>query len=75
MLDGLKMRDDDIIGGRDVLGMFANIPTQKNLEVVKVELRENEKLRGRRHWKPEDLSRLTKSKGFSINLRDSKIPY
>ena len=53
--------------------MFANIPAEKNLGVVKVELRENEKLRGRRHWKHEDLSKLTKSKGFSINLRDSKI--
>ena len=63
MLDGVEVRDDDIVEGRDVVGMFVNIPTEKNLEVVKVELRENEKLRERRYWKPEDLSKLTKSKG------------
>ena len=28
-----------------------------------MELRENEKLRGRRHWKPENLSKLSKSNG------------
>ena len=58
MLDGEEVRDDDIIGSLDVVGMFPNIPVGKTLEVVKEELQKDETLRGRTDWKPEDISKL-----------------
>ena len=58
MLDGVEVRDDDIIGSLDVVGMFPNIPVGKTLEVVKEELQKDETLRGRTDWKPEDILKL-----------------
>ena len=58
MLGEVEVRDDDIIGSLDLVGMFPNIPVRKTLEVVKEELREDETLRNRTDWKPEDISKL-----------------
>ena len=58
MLDGVEVRDDDIIGSLDVVGMFPNTLVGKTLEVVKEELQKDETLRGRMDWKPEDILKL-----------------
>ena len=58
MLDGLEVRDDDIIGSLDVVGMYPNIPVGTTLEVVKEELQKVETLRGSTDWKPKDVSKL-----------------
>ena len=58
MLGEVEVRDDDIIGSLDLVGMFPNIPVRKTLEVVKEELQEDETLRNRTDWKPEDISKL-----------------
>ena len=43
----MEVRDDDIIGSLDEVGMFPNILVGKTLEVVKEELQKDEMLRGR----------------------------
>ena len=58
MLGEVEVRDDDITGSLDLVGMFPNIPVRKTLEVVKEELQEDETLRNRTDWKPEDISKL-----------------
>ena len=58
MLDGVEVRDDDIIGSLDEVGMFPNILVGKTLEVVKEELQKDITLWGRMDWKPEDISKL-----------------
>ena len=42
----------------DVVGMFPNVPVKKTLDVVKEELQNDERLRGRTDWKVEDISKL-----------------
>ena len=58
MLGEVEVRDDAILGSLDLVGMFPNILGRKTLEVVKEELREDETLRNRTDWKPEDISKL-----------------
>ena len=38
MLQEVEVREDDIIGSLDVVGMFPNIPVKKTLSIVKEEL-------------------------------------
>ena len=58
MLSEVEVREDDIIGSLDVVGMFPNIPVKKPLDVVKEELQNDETLTGRTDWKVEDISKL-----------------
>ena len=58
MLSEVEVREDDIIGSLDVVGMFPNIPVKKTLDVVKEELQIDETLTGRTDWKVEDISKL-----------------
>ena len=58
MLSEVEVREDDIIGSLDVVGMFPNIPVKKTLDVVKEELQNDETLTGRTDWKVEDISKL-----------------
>ena len=58
MLQEVEVREDDIIGSLDVVGMFPNIPVKKTLSIVKEELRNDENLKSRTKWEVEDISKL-----------------
>jgi len=58
LLAQVQIEEGDIIGSLDVVGMFPNVPVKKTLEVVGEELCNDESLRLRTEWKPEDVSRL-----------------
>ena len=74
MLGEVEVRDDDIIGSLDLVGMFPNIPVRKTLEVIKEVLWEDETLRNRTDWKPEDISKLLEiSVGTYFKTLDGQI--
>ena len=50
MLQEVEVREDDIIGSLDVVGMFPNIPVKKTLSIVKAELHNDENLKSRTKW-------------------------
>jgi hypothetical protein len=58
MLQEVEVREDDIIGSLDVVGMFPNIPVKKTLSIVKEELHNDENLKSRTKWEVEDISKL-----------------
>ena len=58
LLKEVDIEEGDIIGSLDVVGMFPNVPVKKALEVVKEELINDESLRLRTDWKPQDVSKL-----------------
>ena len=57
MLQEVEVREDDIIGSLDVVGMFPNIPVKKTLSIVKEEFH-NENVNSRTKWEVEDISKL-----------------
>ena len=50
--------EGDIIRSLDIVGTFPNVPVKKALEVVKEELINDDSLRLRTDWKPQDVSKL-----------------
>ena len=58
LLKAVNIEEGDIMGSLDVVGMFPNVPVKKALEVVKEELINDESLRLRTDWKPQDVSKL-----------------
>jgi len=54
----VDIEEGKIIGSLYVVGMFPNVPVKKALEVVKEELINDESLRLRTDWKPQDVSKL-----------------
>ena len=58
MLSEVEVKDDDITGSLDVVGMFPNIPVKKILDVVKEELKNDGTLGKRTDWEVEDISNL-----------------
>ena len=58
LLKEVDIEEGDIIGSLDIVGMFPNVPVKKPLEVVKEELINDESLRLRTDWKPQDVSKL-----------------
>ena len=47
LLGNLEVRDDDLMGSLDVVGMFPNVPLKKTLEVVREELENDDTLQVR----------------------------
>ena len=51
LLGNLEVRDDDLMGSLDVVGMFPNVPLKKTLEVVREELENDDTLQMRTNGK------------------------
>ena len=55
LLGNLEVRDDDLMGSLDVVGMFPNVPLKKTLEVVREELENGDTLQMRTKWEIDDI--------------------
>jgi len=58
LLGNLEVRDDDLMGSLDVVGMFPNVPLKKTLEVVREELENDDTLQMRTKWEIDDIMKL-----------------